>query len=227
MGDNIPNSLRLIKTVKLEENRCSSVCSSHKGITYVRPESGSGIYRINEHYQVDTILENEIIQSFTVYNGKIYALIVDSRADCEVRVYNLDGNRENRDRPWIHAAYRAGSTCQLTIVDNQVVILNVAKKEITTYSLAGEVLRSRISCPLPSQNPAIYICAAGKNCLAVSDYDSSQVFKFDLTTEKVINWTCKPIIPRGVTYYRDRYLLVTDVGTKPTVYIGLLDVQPG
>jgi len=112
---------------------------------------------------------------------------------------------------------------KLAIVDDQVVAPDRHSKRLTIYSLTGEVIK-HVPCPLLS-NSVTAICAVDRHCLVVSDYGSSQVFKLDLTTEKVI-WTCKDVSqPQGVTCYRSKYILVTNQSSKTTIWI--LDVETG
>jgi len=233
-GIPIPYTLQPINTVY------SSVCSD--GRIYLGLQDGSGIVRLGEHNAVVTVTKEEKIQSFTVYNSKIYALIIlRPPTGCEavddmptsqspkVRVYNaLDGNQVTE---WPHTADGAGSHSQLTVVNDQVAILCVTGNLITTYYLDGNGARAHAPREGKlSTNPTefIQVCAAGGNCLVFSDYNSHQVVKFDLTKNEVI-WRCKNVCnPRGVTHYKDNineFILVTDLSPQPTVY--MLDVETG
>jgi len=160
-----------------------------------------------------------------VYKDKLYALTDSSikiRKTCiikyQVRVYTLDGNEVTS---WRHGD-ESESPSQLTVIDDQVVIPDRSNARITVYSLAGKVVK-HIPCSLLSQKSTAAICAAARHCVVVSY--SSQVFKLDLTTEKVI-WTCKGVCnPGGVTCYRNKYILVTNHSSKTTIWI--LDVKTG
>jgi len=64
-------------------------------------------------------------------------------------------------------------------------------------------------------NDRITIPAADNNSIIISQCDSSLVYKVDTSSGDII-WQCKDVAtPRGVTCYRDEFVLVADV-TKPT-----------
>lgn len=250
MGDNIPNGLQLINTVY------SSVCSDD-GRIYLGLQDGSGIIRLGELNAVVTVTKKEKIQSFTVYNSKIYALIIlsppigpkavndtlnpqpptdpkakDDMPDSQypkVRVYALNGNQE---REWTHTADGAGSHSQLTIVNDRVAILCVTRNRVTTYSLDERDVRSHIPHEGKlGENPITeftQVCAAGGNCLVFSDYNSHQVVKFNLTTKKVI-WRCKDVCnPRGVTHYKDdENEFILVTDLSPEPTVHILDIERG
>jgi len=248
MGDNRPNALRLFRDVELTE-MYSSVCS-HKGKTYLGRQDGSRIVRLDEAnavVDVVTVTKEEIIQAFTVYKDKIYALISpkpklephtskpqppkgveEKQPPSEVRVYALDGNRVEREG-WTHTD-GAGSRYQLTISDDWVVLLNLSTTWIYVYSLDGEVARLRFVCPELLQNSrGVFMCAAAADsrCVVVSDSNSSKVFKLDLTTGQFIGVPCTAVSnPQGVTCDKNKHILVTDQSRSPTtVYIP--NFQPG
>jgi len=214
----IPRYLKCSKSFGVSQ-MCSSVCTN-EGNTYVRLQSNAGIVRINKRFQTKLFVMHENVTGVTVYKDKLYALVAPTLKYpiCKVKVYTLDGNEV---ASWCHEFC---SESQLVIIDNQVVIPNRIRKTITVYSLAGEVVQC-FSCSLLPERSAIFICAADRRCVVVSDYTSSQVFKLDLTTGKVM-WTCKDVPkPRGVTCYRSRYILVTNLSSKPTIWV--LDVKTG
>jgi len=135
-------------------------------------------------------------------------------------VYDFSGNQV---ASWSHSEISSGYSNKLVIVDDQVVVPDRQSKRLTIYSLTGEVIK-QVPCSLLSNSYAA-ICAADRHCVVVSHYISSQVFKLDLTTEKVI-WTCKNVTnPQGVSCYRSKYILVTDQSSRTTIWI--LDVKTG
>jgi len=210
----VPTSLKLLKSVDVSSS-CNSVCS-YEHCTYVGVQHNSdGIVRIDEDFNVTKSFISEIVVSGVVaYKDKFYAL---TRSH-EVRVYTLDGNQVTS---WHHKDKR-NSQNQLVIIDDQVVIPDRSNRMITIYSPVGEVIKD-IPCNLLGQSSTISICLADSHCVVISDF--SQVFKLDLTTEKVI-WTCEEVTkPQGVTCYRSKYILVTNQSKKTTIWI--LDVKTG
>jgi len=225
----VPKSLKLFKSVDISRS-CDSVCS-YEGNTYVGFQHS--IVKINEDFTLTELVAiDESVKAVTVYKDKLYALTYSylKSGSLEmfelpkvqyqlVRVYTLDGNQVTS---WHHRD-ESESHNQLTVIDDQVVIPDRGNKRITVYSLAGEI-EKHIHCSLLDKTSRISICAADRHCVVVSDA-CLQVFKLDLTTEKVI-WTCKDVhTPRYVTCYRSGYILVTKESSKPT--IGILDVKTG
>jgi len=215
----LPKYLKLVQSVDVFNN-CLSACN-YDGNTYVGLKNGAGIHRIDESFSVSksfiSITNN--VNGVTVHKNKLYAVRYITNTNWEVHVYDLTGKQVTS---WSHHDDSSGVN-NLAIVDEQVVVPDRHSKRLTIYSLTGEVIK-HISCPLLncSDTP---ICAADRHCVVVSDNGSSQVFKLDLTTEKVI-WTCKDISePQGVTCYRSKYILVTNRSNKTTIWI--LDVETG
>jgi len=226
-----PTSLKLFKTFEISDDR-SSVCS-YEGNTYVVLQGNSdGIFRIDKKFNVTELVTSvgrARAVAVAVYKDKLYALtqssvpssrgrITISKIQYQVRVYTLYGNEVTS---WRHGD-ESETQNRLTVIDDQVVIPDRSNASITVYSLAGKVVK-HIPCSLLSENSTAAICAADRHCVVVSVF--SQVFKLDLTTEKVI-WTCKDVAnPQGVTCYRSKYILVTNYSSKTTIWI--LDVKTG
>jgi len=223
----VPKSIKLFKTIDIS-NGCSSVCS-YEGNTYVGLQYNSGgIVRIDKEFNVTRLVTSDgSVRAVAVYKDKLYA-ITDSSVQSswrgkrtiiqyQVKVYTLDGTQVTS---WRHSD-ESESQNQLTAIDDQVVIPDRGNTRITVYSLVGEVVK-HIPCPLLNQYDAA-ICAADRHCVVVSN--SSQVFKLDLKTEKVI-WTCKDVTePQGVTCYRSGYIFVTNQDITTNIWI--LDVKTG
>jgi len=212
-------SLKLLQSVDVS-NDCYSVCK-YDGNTYVGLY-GAGIDRIDESFSVSksfVSLTNFVVGA-TVHRNKLYAVQLISNTNWAVHVYDLTGKQVTS---WSHHD-SSGRVNKLAIVDNQVVVPDRHSKRLKIYSLTGEVVK-HVSCPLLDSYSHTAICAADRHCVVVSDYGSSQVFKLDLTTEKVI-WTCKDVSqPEGVTCYKSKYILVTNYSSKTTIWI--LDVETG
>jgi len=214
----LPKSFTLLQSVDVS-SYCSSVCK-YEGNTYVGLY-GEGIDRIDESFSVSKsfVSLTSFVSGVTVHRNKLYALELISNTNWVVHVYDVTGKQVTS---WSHHD-SSEYINKLAIVDDQVVVPDRHSKRLTIYSLTGEVIK-HVSCPLLSiSNTAI--CAVNRHCVVVSDYGSSQVFKLDLTTEKVI-WTWKDVFrPQGVTCYRSKYILVTNPSSKTTIWI--LDVETG
>jgi len=214
----LPNSLFLLQSVDVS-TLCWPVCS-YEGNTYVGLY-GCRVARIDENYNVTQsfVRVSGNVCCLTAYKDQLYSLVDVGSNNWKVEVYDFSGNQVTN---WSHSDNSEYSNA-LAIVDGQVVVPDKANKRLTIYSLTGEVIK-QVPCSLLSSSDAA-ICAADRHCVVVSHYTSSQVFKLDLTTEKVI-WTCKDVTdPQGVTCYRNKYILVTEPSSKTTIWI--LDVKTG
>jgi len=215
----LPNSLKPVQSVDVSSNCLSAY--KYEGDTYVGLYDGAGIDRIDESFSVSKsfISLTDLVTGVTVHRNRLYALQCISKTNWVVNVYDLTGKQvtswSHHDNSW--------NVNKLAIIDDQVVVPDRHSKKLTIYSLTGEVIK-HVSCSLLNkENTAI--CAADRHCVVVSDWGSSQVFKLDLTAEKVI-WTCKDVSqPQGVTCYRSKYILVTKRSSKTTIWI--LDVETG
>jgi len=214
----LPNSLKLLRSVDVS-NHCYSVCRC-KGNTYVGIYGG-GVARVDENYNVTQsfVAVSGTVFGLTAYKDQLYALVYACEEDWKVEVYDLSGNQVTSWTHWDDV------DCMntLAIVDGQVVVPDRPSRRLTIYSLAGEVIK-HVPCSL-LLNSYAPICAADRHCVVVTDYNSSQIVKLDLTTEKVI-WTCKDVPSLGsATCYRSKYILVTNYSSKTTIWI--LDVKTG
>jgi len=216
-----PKSLELVQSVDVSDE-CYSVCK-YEGKAHVGLSSGAGIDRIDESFSVSKsfVSVTNCVSGITACNKQLYTLVYVSNNNPRwaVHVYDLTGKQVTS---WSHHD-SSQYVNKLAIVDDQFVVPDRGNKRLTIYSLTGEVIK-HVSCPLLS-SLTVAICAADRYCVVVSDWGSSQVFKLDLTTEKVI-WTCKDVSePEGVTCYRSKYILVTNCSSKTTIWI--LDVETG
>jgi len=214
----LSNSLKLLQSVDVS-NYCYSVCR-YEGNTYVGLYGG-GVDRVDENYNVTQsfVTVSDYVWGLTAYKDQLYSLVRKGSNNWKVKVYDFSGNQVTS---WTHSEI-SGYSNALVIVDDQVVVPDRQSKRLTIYSLTGKVIK-HLPCSLLSDS-WVAICAADRHCVVVSDYISSQVFKLDLTTEKVI-WTCEDVTkPEGVTCYRSKYILVTNYSSKTTIWI--LDVKTG
>jgi len=210
-----PRSLELLQSAGFSD-LCLSVCKC-RGDTYVGVNCTVG--RIDEGYNVlkSFLSSNNVVYGIAVCKDQLFTLV--GYSNWKVNVYDLNGNQVTS---W-SLSDNSSSRNKLAIVDDQVVVPNRQSKKLTLYSLTGEVIK-HFPCSALG-NGDVAVCAADRHCVIVSDTSSSQVFKLDLTAEKVI-WTCKDVSkPQGVTCYRNRYILVTNRSSKTAIWI--LDVKTG
>jgi len=210
-----PKSLKLIQSVDVSDG-CCSVCK-YEGNTYVGLY-GAGIERIDESFSVSKFFVSvtKNVNGVAACTNQLYALVFvsDRNPRWAVHVYDLTGKQVTS---WSHHD-SSDYVNKLAIVGDQIVVPDRHSKRLTIYSLTGEVIK-HVPCSLLSSNSNTAICAADRHCVVVSDWGSSQVFKLDLTTKKVI-WTCKDVPgPEGVTCYRSKYILLTNYSSKTTIRI--------
>jgi len=210
-----PRSLELLQSVDFS-NRCFCACK-YKGNTYVglncRVDRVDGSYNVPKSF----LSSNNVVYGLAVCKDQLFTLAGSS--SWKVNVHDLSGKQVTS---WSHSE-NSWSRNKLAIVDNQIVVPNRQNKKLTLYSLTGKVIK-HVPCSTLGDND-VALCGADGHSVVVSDMGSSQVFKFDLTTEKVI-WACKDVSkPQGVTCYRNRYILVTNRSSKTTIWI--LDVETG
>jgi len=197
-------SIELINTVEVSPH-CYSV-HTYEGITYAG--CSGGVDRINENNKVTKSfisIKGSTVVSFSVHNDRIYTLSSDST----VRVHDLEGRSITS---WTHTD-KLGSRNQLAIINNQIAILDRLNKTLVFYSLNGKVVNT-FPCPLLT-DASVRLSAADNNSIIISQYYSSLVYKVDISSGDII-WQCKDVAaPRGVTCYRDEFVLVAD-DTIPT-----------
>jgi len=147
------------------------------------------------------------VWSISVHNDRIYTLSSDST----VRVHDLEGRSITS---WTHTDNKLLWINQLVIINSQIAISDCRlNKALVFYSLNGEVVNT-LPCPLLAVTP-VYLSAADNNSIIISQRHSSLVYKVDTSSGDII-WQCKEVAaPRGVTCYKDEFVLVADE-TNPT-----------
>lgn len=201
----VPHSLVLMESVKVSYY-CRSV-ASYKGFTYVGL-GNSTIDRIDSDYQLTKAFMSGLggngnVYGMTVYKDLIYALV--SGTPYVVKVHDLSGNFV---REWNHIDISGINLLSnnLVTLSDRIIIPDRSNSRLTVYTLTGEVIK-HISCTLKEGH--IALCTVGSDSVIVSDCESCQVSRIDVTTDEVI-WSSKVIYkPRGVTSYGQDYILVS------------------
>ena len=135
-----------------------------------------------------------------------------------VRVCDMSGKEVTQ---WSHTLYTCTSNV-LTIVSDQVVIADPPNNRITVYSLTGQILR-HVTCSLLSNSNGA-MCAVDDFSVLYSEYDSSKVFRVNITTGHVM-WICSDIVnPQGITCFSRRYALVASYNCNRVM---VLDINTG
>ena len=213
-----PTSLTLLKTVQLPA-RPISVCH-YKGSTYVGLDNNT-VARIDSNYQLyeSFITCSNPAESVVIYKDLVYMLLYTGSVSHIVRVCDMSGRQTAQ---WNHSCTASLYCNVLTIVSDQVVIADPPNNRITIYSLTGQILRHVPCSLLGSSN--MTVCAVDDSSVVVSDYGTSQVFRFNITTGDVM-WTYKDVSrPLGVTCYGRRYVLVASYNNKT---VKILDIKTG
>ena len=212
-----PTSLTLLKTVQLPDSPIS-VCH-YKGSTYVGLDN-STVARIDGKNQLYKyfITSSNPVESAVIYKDLVYMLLYTGSVSRIVRVCDMSGRQTAQ---WNHSSNIPYCNV-LTIVSDQVVIADPPNNRITIYSLTGQILR-HVPCSLLGSSH-MTVCAVDDSSVVVSDYGTSQVFRFNITTGDVM-WTYKDVSePLGVTCYGRRYVLVASYDNKT---VKILDIKTG
>ena len=212
-----PTSLTLLKTVQLPATAIS-VCHD-KGSTYVGLENNT-VARIDSNYQLyeSFIICSHRVDSVFIYKDLVYTLLYKDTVSRKVRVCDMSGRQTAQ---WDHSC-TDGYCNVLTIVSDQVVVADPANNRITIYSLTGQILR-QVPCSLLGSSD-MTVCAVDDSSVVVSDRDTYQVFRFNITTGDVM-WTYEDVSqPLGVTCYGRRYVLVANCNNQT---VKILDIKTG
>jgi len=204
-----PKSVELINFVDVSPY-CYSV-HTYKCITYAG--CNGGVDRIDENNKVTKSfisIKGRDVWCISVHSDRIYTL----SSDLTVRVHDLEGRsiiswrHTDKSGVWLFQWMN-----QFAIINNQIAIPDRLNKTLVFYSLNGEVVNT-LPCPLLTDTP-VHLCAADNNSIIISQCDSSLVYKVDTSSGDII-WQCNEVArPRGVTCYRDEFVLVAD-DTKST-----------
>jgi len=213
--DSLPKQLTLLHTVPAS-SYCSSVCS-YQGNTYVGLW-GEGVAIIEESNQScrKFITTTDSVDSVSVYKDRLYTLegSIIYGIPYKVSVHDLTGKLITS---WTLSDI-PDTWCfnKLAVVNDQVVILDGEKRRLVVYSLTGEV-QKHINCPLLSTSK-VSLCAVDDLSVVVSNYESSKVFKVNISSGEV-EWTTEHVTrPLGVAFCKGR-VYVANFSTDTRVWI--------
>ena len=202
--DQSPKSITLLKSVETSAS-VYAVCH-YNGVTYLGTEN-CAVETIDSDFNIKTLvsLDDDMYPfSISIYKERIYVLVSDIESSYTINVYDLSGQVitqwDRTDSCW---------DTRIAIVFNQIVVPDYNNQQLTVYSLTGEVIK-HISCPELSD--ATSVCAVDNNSIIVTDYNTSKVFKVNISTEETV-WTCNDVAkPKAVTIYGKDYVCVGSKG---------------
>ena len=221
-GDNleiklsVPKDITLLKSVDVSD-LCYSVCS-YKGKVYAGCRGGH-VDMIDENNKITKsfIKVDYTVTGVRVYNDKLYLLVyTGGEPSFKVSIYNLSGGFI---KTWVHKGDNCDAVNMFTVFSNQVIIPDRTNKRLTIYSLDGDIIKY---IPLAISASTTSICSLGTDSVIVTDYESSKVFRVNISTSELL-WTSTAVAnPQSVTCYGEDYLLV---GSSEK--LSLLDVSTG
>ena len=208
----------LIKSVNTR-SFCHSVCH-YKGVTYAGTQNFT-IVAIDSQFNSKTLValsSGGWPYGIVIHENRIYALVSNNLDGGTINVFNLSGQFISQwDRNDICHYVRPA------IVSNQIVIPDTDNKQLTVYSLSGQVIKH---IPYPQFKGDIHgkssLCTTGNNSVIVTYEATSQVSKINITTGETV-WTCKELVkPQAVAIYGNDYVCVVGEGK-----ISFLNINTG
>ena len=212
-----PKSITLLKSVQTYAE-VYAVCH-YKGVTYIGTWNYT-VKTIDSNFNVKNLVslgKGMYPHGISVYEERIYVLTSDG-GPYSVNVYDLLGQLITK---W-KEPYSAWDI-RLAIVSNQIVVPDYKNKTLTVYSLSGKVIK-HITCPQLSGNTysPTSTCTVDNNSIIVTDYNTSKVFKVNISTEETV-WTCTDVAePEAVAIYGKDYVCVGSKGK-----ISFLNINTG
>ena len=211
--DQSPKSITLLKSVETSAS-VYAVCH-YKGVTYLGTENCT-VETIDSDFNIKSLVslgDDMYPYSISINQERIYVL-VSGLGPFTINVYDLSGQLitqwERADSSW---------DTGIAIVSNQIVVPDANNQQLTVYSLTGEVIK-HISCPELSGVSSA--CAVDNNSIIVTNYNTSQVFKVDISTGETV-WTCNDVaVPLAVATYGKDYVCVGSKGK-----ISFLNINTG
>jgi len=186
--------------------------------TYVGLGDSKGIEVIEEGEERNQTLVtlHDCIDDIAVHNDKIYTLGCHDNL-FTMRVFDLDGTLKHS---WVHADDDNSMRNQFTIVDNRIAILHRKNQSLLLYTLTGEKMNELPSpVELSTEDSGTYICTAPNHSVIISDRLNDTVFRLGVSSGDVMWENHKIVGPRGLTCYKDEYVLVSHRSTRTEIYI--------
>ena len=195
-----------------------TVCH-YKGVIYLGTDNWT-VETIDSDFNIKTLVslaKGKYTDGISIHEERIYVL-VSGRGLYTINVYDLSGQ--------LITQWNRTDSCWETrpaIVSNQIVVPDCENNQLTVYSLTGEVIK-HITCPQLSGNRLISASAGAveNNSIIVTDYNTSKVFKVNISTEETV-WTCNDVAkPEAVAIYGKDYVCVGSKGK-----ISFLNINTG
>ena len=213
-----PKSITLLKSV--QTSAYTDAVLHYKGVTYLGTNNYT-VETIDSDFNIKTLVslgEDKLPRGISIHDERIYVLVSGVEGPYTINVYDLSGQ--------LITQWDRTDSCfstRLSIVSNQIVVPDYENKQLTVYSLTGEVIKC-ISCPLISgdEDSQASTCVVDNNSIIVTHCDTSQVFKVNISTEETV-WTCNDVAePLSVATYGKDYVCVGSEGK-----ISLLNINTG
>ena len=195
-----PKSITLLKSVKTSGN-AHAVCH-YKGVTYLGTYNCT-VETIDSDFNIKTLVslgKGRYPFGISIHEDRIYVLLSRWGGPYTINVYDLSGQLITQWNRTDSCLYNRPA-----IVSNQIVVPDYQNKQLTVYSLTGEVIKHITCSHLSGASSA---CAIDNNSIIVTSYHTFQVFKVNISTEETV-WTCNDVaLPQAVAIYGKDYVCV-------------------
>ena len=194
-----PKSITLLKSVQTSAF-VRAVCH-YEEITYLGTDNHA-VETIDCDFNIQTLASlggNSHLCNISIHGERIYVQL-SGECLCTLNAYDLSGQ--------LITQWNRTDSCWHTrpaIVSNQIVVPDYEDNQLTVYSLTGQVVKHITCLQLSSAASA---CAVDSNSIIVTNYETSEVFKVNINTEKT-EWTCDEIAePEAVAIYEKDFVCV-------------------
>ena len=218
-----PSVLKFVREVKTD-NKCLTVCR-YKDYTYVGQVDGA-IDRINKQGQADKEfieLDNDV-NAIAVYNDQLFSLMYGGDKS-RVHIHSLQSRQSSRS--WVHPnSSFYGQRMVVIRGENQLAVGDWPSKQITIYSLTGEVIR-KVPCP-SSLKMTGFVCmsSCGDDSVVISDRLAKKVVRMSLKDGSLIWSSDRVTNPGGIVHHPAGYVLVVSHQVEQ-ITISVLDEKDG
>ena len=214
----LPESISLSNSVRASAY-VYAVCH-YKGVTYLGTMKRT-VEAIDSDFNLKTLVSlsgNRYPVGICIHDDTIYVIVSGVLGRYTINVYDLSGQ--------LITQWNRSDSCfyiKPAIVSDQVVLPNYRNKQLTAYSLRGEVIK-HVSCPQLSGSWIDHtsVCAVDDETVVVTSYNKSKVFKVNINTGETV-WTCNDVAkPIAVAIYGKDYVCVGSYGK-----ISFLNINTG